>query len=102
MRNCGKHIVLLAMMSLALAACGGIGEGSDADAPGANNLPPLIAGTPVTTLAAGSLDFKSAAARAAAKAISDLGHRNNGFVARDDRFSEHAGDLGAGGKAFVQ
>ena len=28
MRNCGKHIVLLAMMSLALAACGGIGEGS--------------------------------------------------------------------------
>jgi len=54
MRNCGKHIVLLAMMSLALAACGGIGEGSDANAPDANNLPPLIAGTPVTTLAAGS------------------------------------------------
>jgi hypothetical protein len=52
MRNCGKQIVLLAMMTLTLAACGG-GE-SAADAPGGNNLPPIIAGTPVTTLAAGS------------------------------------------------
>ena len=53
MRNCGRHIVLLAMMTLTLAACGG-GEESAADAPGGNNLPPIIAGTPVTTLAAGS------------------------------------------------
>src|SRR6187551_1815503 len=53
MRNCGKHIVLLAMMSLVLAACGG-GEDSAAGTPGGNNLPPIIAGTPVTTLAAGS------------------------------------------------
>ena len=53
MRNCGRHIVLLAMMTLTLAACGG-GEESAADAPGGNNLPPIIAGTPVTTLSAGS------------------------------------------------
>ena len=53
MRNCGKHIVLLAITTLTLAACGG-GEESAADAPGSSNLPPLIAGTPVTTLAAGS------------------------------------------------
>ena len=53
MRNCGRHIVLLAMTTLTLAACGG-GEESAADAPGGNNLPPIIAGTPVTTLAAGS------------------------------------------------
>jgi hypothetical protein len=53
MRNCGKHFVLLAIMTLTLAACGG-GEESSADAPGGNNLPPIIAGTPVTTLAAGS------------------------------------------------
>ena len=52
MRNCGRHIVLLAMMTLALAACSG--EESATDAPGGNNLPPIIAGTPVTTLAAGS------------------------------------------------
>jgi hypothetical protein len=53
MRNCGRHIVLLAMMTLTLAACGG-GEESAAGAPGGNNLPPIIAGTPVTALAAGS------------------------------------------------
>jgi len=53
MRNCGRHIVLLAMTTLALAACGG-GDESAADAPGGNNLPPIIAGTPVTTLSAGS------------------------------------------------
>jgi hypothetical protein len=52
MRNCGKQVVLLAIMTLTLAACGG-GEDS-ATAPGGNNLPPIIAGTPVTTLAAGS------------------------------------------------
>src|SRR3982751_5517683 len=55
MRNCGKHIVLLAMMTLTLAACGGGEESAAGVAPGGNgNLPPLIAGTPVTTLAAGS------------------------------------------------
>jgi len=53
MRNCGKHIVLLAMMTLALSACGG-GEGSVTGVPGGDNLPPIIAGTPVTTLAAGT------------------------------------------------
>ena len=54
MRNCGKQLVLLAVITLTLAACGGVGEGPADGAPGANNLPPLIAGTPVTTLAAGS------------------------------------------------
>jgi hypothetical protein len=53
MRTSGIHIVLLAMLTLTLAACGG-GEESAANAPGGNNLPPIIAGTPVTTLAAGS------------------------------------------------
>jgi hypothetical protein len=53
MRNCGKHVVLMAMMALALSACGG-GDEAAADAPGGTNLPPIIAGTPVTTLAAGS------------------------------------------------
>src|SRR5687767_6868844 len=53
MRNCGRHIVLLAITTLALAACGG-GESADSGAPGSSNLPPIIAGTPVTTLAAGS------------------------------------------------
>jgi hypothetical protein len=53
MRNCGKHIVLLAITSLALTACGG-GGSADSGTPGATNLPPIIAGTPVTTLAAGN------------------------------------------------
>ena len=53
MRNCGKHLALMALMTLTLAACGG-GDESSADAPGGSNLPPIIAGTPVTTLAAGS------------------------------------------------
>lgn len=53
MRNRGKHIVLLALTTLALAACGS-GEGSVSGAPGGDNLPPIIAGTPVVTLAAGS------------------------------------------------
>jgi len=50
MRNCGRHIVLSILASIALAACGGGGEGSG----GAGNLPPLIQGTPVTTLMAGT------------------------------------------------
>jgi len=53
MRDCGRHIVLWVVMALALTACGG-DEESAADAPGGNNLPPIIAGTPVTTLSAGS------------------------------------------------
>jgi hypothetical protein len=53
MRNCGRHIVLMALTSLTLAACGGGGEEADGT-PGASNLPPIIAGTPTTTLAAGS------------------------------------------------
>src|SRR4051812_29460493 len=53
MRNCGRHIVLVAITTLTLAACGG-GEESQSNAPGGHNLPPIIAGTPVTTLAAGS------------------------------------------------
>jgi len=53
MRNCGKHIVLLALTTLVLSACGG-GDGSVSGTPSGDNLPPIIAGTPVTTLAAGS------------------------------------------------
>lgn len=51
MRICGRHIVLLAMASLALAACGGGGEDAGA---GGGNLPPVIQGTPATTLKAGT------------------------------------------------
>jgi hypothetical protein len=50
MRICGKHIVLLAIATLSLAACGG---GGDAGA-GGGNLPPVIQGTPATTLKAGT------------------------------------------------
>lgn len=52
MRICGRHIVFLALTSLTLAACGedetfdGVNSGS--------NLPPIIAGTPATSLAAGT------------------------------------------------
>jgi hypothetical protein len=52
MRICGRHIVLLVATSLALAAC--TGEESAGDTNPGSNLPPIIAGTPVTTLAAGS------------------------------------------------
>jgi hypothetical protein len=55
MRNCGKHIVLLATMTLALSACGGGSEeGSLSGTPGSGNLAPIIAGTPVTTVSAGT------------------------------------------------
>ncbi len=50
MRICGRHIVLLALATLALSACGGSG---DAGA-GGGNLPPVIQGTPATTLTAGT------------------------------------------------
>jgi Putative Ig domain len=53
MRNCGRHIVLLALASSVLAACGG-GEASQSSSGGAGNLPPIIEGSPVTTLAAGA------------------------------------------------
>src|SRR6476646_7654856 len=52
--------------------------------------------------AARRLDLETATACPAAKTIGDFGHRNNRFVTRDDRFSEHALDLGAGGKTRVQ
>jgi hypothetical protein len=47
----GKLLVLSALASLTLAACGGTGTESVG---GAGNLPPIIQGTPVTTVAAGS------------------------------------------------
>jgi len=50
MRNCGRHIVLLAISTLALAACGD----EEADGGGFANLPPVITGSPITTLSAGS------------------------------------------------
>jgi hypothetical protein len=52
MRNCGRHIFFIALMSLTLAGCGGEDEATGAS-PG-SNLPPIIAGTPPTTLSAGS------------------------------------------------
>jgi hypothetical protein len=52
MRICGRHVALLTLTSLALAGCGGIGD--DEDSPGTANLPPIIAGSPPTALAAGT------------------------------------------------
>ncbi len=51
MRNCGRHLVLVALASTILVACGG---GESEGAGGMGNLPPIIQGTPVTTLSAGS------------------------------------------------
>src|SRR3954468_1959509 len=51
MRIQAKHLVLIALTSLTLAACGGTGTESVG---GAGNLPPIIQGTPVTSVAAGS------------------------------------------------
>jgi hypothetical protein len=51
MRIRGKEIVLMLLSALALAACGGTGTQTSG---GAGNLPPIIQGTPVTTVAAGS------------------------------------------------
>jgi large repetitive protein len=50
MRISGKHLVSLLVTSLALAGCGSE-EGTDS---GATNAPPIISGTPATTLAAGT------------------------------------------------
>ena len=52
MRICGKQWVLVALSSVVLAACGGTGDSSNLG--GAGNLPPIISGTPVTTLTAGT------------------------------------------------
>lgn len=52
MRICGRHIAILALTSLTLAACTG-DESSDGLGSG-SNLPPIIAGTPATSLAAGT------------------------------------------------
>ena len=52
MRIRGKQWALVALSSLALAACGGGEESSTAG--GAGNLPPIISGTPVTSLTAGT------------------------------------------------
>lgn len=52
MRICGKQLVVLALSSLALAGCGGTED--NADGTTGNNLPPVIAGTPATSLQAGS------------------------------------------------
>jgi Putative Ig domain len=52
MRICGKEWGLLAITALALAGCGGTGESSTAG--GAGNLPPIISGSPPTSLTAGT------------------------------------------------
>jgi hypothetical protein len=51
MRICGRHIVGLTLMLVTLAGCGG---GDSDSASGGTNLPPIITGSPVTTLSAGS------------------------------------------------
>jgi len=53
LRTCGRHIALLAITSLTLAACGGGEDTTGGSNPGAN-LPPIIAGSPPTALAAGT------------------------------------------------
>jgi hypothetical protein len=54
MRICGRHLVLLTL-TLALAACGGEETFNGVDVGGGSaNLPPIIAGSPATTLSAGS------------------------------------------------
>jgi hypothetical protein len=52
MRICVKHIAVMMVTSVALAACGG---GGDSSGSGASNLPPIISGSPPTALAAGNL-----------------------------------------------
>lgn len=53
MRTCWSRVVVPALASIVLAACGGEGGGSGTTG-GFGNLAPLIEGTPVTTLSAGS------------------------------------------------
>jgi hypothetical protein len=52
MRTCGKQWALVALSILVLAACGGTEDASSAG--GAGNLPPIISGTPVTSLTSGT------------------------------------------------
>jgi hypothetical protein len=54
MRICGRHIVLFAMASLALAGCGGGDETNPDGGSSVGNLPPVIAGTPVRSLTVGT------------------------------------------------
>jgi hypothetical protein len=51
MRFLGRHLCIVAATSLVLAGCGG---GEEDSASGTSNLPPIISGTPATTLSAGS------------------------------------------------
>jgi hypothetical protein len=51
MRICGKHAFPVTVVAFMLAACGGTGTQTSG---GAGNLPPIIQGSPVTTVAAGS------------------------------------------------
>jgi hypothetical protein len=53
MRICGRQFLLLALAPFVLAACGGTGDG-ESGGPSGNNLPPIIQGSPATTLSAGS------------------------------------------------
>jgi hypothetical protein len=53
MHICGRHFVLLTLSALVLAACGGVGENAPND-DAASNLPPVVAGSPITSIAAGS------------------------------------------------
>jgi hypothetical protein len=52
MHMCGKQWLLTVLASLTLAACGGTGDADNAG--GAGNLPPIISGSPVTSLTAGT------------------------------------------------
>lgn len=52
MLRSGKHLVLVALAAGALAGCGG--EEETGSGSGTSNLPPIIAGSPATTLSAGS------------------------------------------------
>jgi hypothetical protein len=52
MRICGKQLVVLALLPLALAGCGGTEDNANGTVGG--NLPPVIAGTPPTSLQAGT------------------------------------------------
>ncbi len=51
MRIRGRHIVCVAAVTMALAGCGDVGSDESS---GTDNLPPIIAGTPLTALSAGS------------------------------------------------
>lgn len=54
MRTCWSRVLVLVIASTTLAACGGGEGGSGSTAGFGGNLAPIIEGTPVTTLAAGS------------------------------------------------